>query len=198
MKWKSTNGLLRIPFSLFSLFYVSWQHNCVGLSPPLTNFQLQVLWRIQRISWRKQNTLFLLLASEIPARPHGLLLSLPADKTLCYTSAFLQLARKEWGSAQWLCNSAFVYPDGFSVAEVIRMMNAFSAKDRIHFLGCITWLFLLRSFLWASGQLSHISDAFWYSAEVVCKLGSAGEEWERKRRELPEANQGVNMSPLQP
>lgn len=48
-----------------------------------------------------------------------ILLSLPTDETLCYTSAFLQLARKEWGSAQWLCNPVLVYPDGFSVAEVI-------------------------------------------------------------------------------
>lgn len=83
--------------------------------------------KIQRIWWGRQNILFLLLASESAAFPHGLLLSLPADETLCYTSAFLQLARKEWGSAQWLCNSVLVYPDGFSVAEVIWMMNAFSA-----------------------------------------------------------------------
>lgn len=49
----------------------------------------------------------------------SVLLSLPTDEALCYTSAFLQLARKGWESAEWLCNSALVYPDGFSVAEVI-------------------------------------------------------------------------------
>lgn len=76
-----------------------------------------------------QHSLSLLLAWEIPLcflpLCSPILLSLPTDEALCYTSAFRQLARKGWRSAQCLCNSALVYPDGFSVAEVIWMMNAF-------------------------------------------------------------------------
>lgn len=59
--------------------------------------------------------------------PYGLpFSSLPTDEALFNTSAFLQVDRKGRGSVQRLCNSFLVYPDGFSVAEVIWMMNACS------------------------------------------------------------------------